>query len=297
MVEPIHPKAMLVILTTYEERDVDIFVHDRATRKTTRVSVGPNGAQANGFNHAPSLSRDGRFVAFSSSADNLVPDDSNGTSDIFVHDRKTKKTTRVSVGPNGRQASGAGSFTSVISADGRFVAFWTHAANLVPSDTNRQPDVFVHDRKTKKTTRVSVGPNGRQANSSSFDMVISADGRFVAFASGATNLVSGDTNGFEDVFVHDRATRKTTRVSIGPDGTQADGHSGHPSISADGRFVAFHSSGALVPDDTNGVTDVYVRQHCRTLSSTIYGTTLILPCVRPLMEQRNLSVSEYRGAV
>src|SRR5207253_854957 len=143
-----------------------------------------------------------------------------------------------------------------ISADGRFVAFESFASNLVSDDTNRTGDVFVHDRLTGVTERVSVASDGTQGDDFSQVPSISAAGRFVAFRSFASNLVSGDTNGRDDIFVHDRLTGATDRVSVASDGTQGNDDASEPnslpSISADGRFVAFatHASN-LVPDDTN----------------------------------------------
>ena len=122
-----------------------------------------------------------------------MPGDTNEATDVFVRDRQTGATRRVSVGPGGVQGDSS-SFTPSISADGRFVAFSSSASNLVPDDINGIPDVFVRDRQTGTTRRVSVGPGGVQGNSSSFDPAISADGRFVAFISAASNLVPGDTN-------------------------------------------------------------------------------------------------------
>ncbi len=238
--------------------DVDVFVHDRQTRKTSRVSVDSDGIQGNGSGTSPSISADGRFVAFNGFASNLVPDDTNGVGDVFVHDRQTRSIVRVSIDSNGVQGN-LNSFGSSLSADGRFVAFASYASNLVPDDTNFEADVFVHDLQTRNTSRVSVDSDGIEANHYSFDASISADGRFVAFASWASNLVPDDSNQSQDVFVHDRLTRITTRVSVGPNGIQANGSSRSPSLSADGRFVAFHSNASdLVPDDENGRSDVFV---------------------------------------
>ncbi|MDO8706573.1 MAG: hypothetical protein Q7J84_16675 [Sulfuricaulis sp.] len=238
----------------------DIFVHDRLTGETTRVSVDSAGNQANGSSDNPAISADGRLVAFRSSAKNLVPDDTNNTGDIFVHDRLTGQTTRVSVDSAGNQAD-RDSYNPEISADGRFVAFFSYATSLVPNDTNSTRDIFVHDRLTGQTTRVSVDSAGNQANGDSSIPAISADGRFVTFGSAAANLVPGDTNvSSYDLFVHDRLTGETTRVSVDSAGNQTEGYSYDPSISADGRLVAFRSSANnLVPGDTNGGDDIFVH--------------------------------------
>src|SRR5438093_1242029 len=150
-------------------------------------------------------------------------------------------TERVSVASDGTQANG-GNADSAISADGHFVAFRSFATNLVPGDTNAVEDIFVHDRVTGATERASVASDGTQGNGASTTPAISADGRFVAFTSLASNLVAGDTNGALDVFVHDRATGETIIASIASDGTRGNGSSSRPSLSADGRFVAFTSS-------------------------------------------------------
>jgi Tol biopolymer transport system component len=237
----------------------DIFVHDRQTGQTTRVSVASGGAQANGPSFDPSISADGRYVAFASLATNLVSGDTNNEQDIFVHDRQTGQTTRVSVATGGGQANLASSDPS-ISADGRYVAFESIASNLVSGDTNNTGDIFVHDRQTGATTRVSIGPGGTQANRGSLAPSISADGRYVAFHSSATNLVSGVTNGTTHIFVHDRQTGATTRVSVASDGTEGNSVSIKPSISADGRYVAFQSIATnLVSGDTNGTQDIFVH--------------------------------------
>jgi Tol biopolymer transport system component len=237
----------------------DVFVHDRRFGRTERVSVSSRGAQANASSGDKWISADGRFVSFHSQASNLVPGDTNGVDDVFVHDRWTGRTTRVSVTSHGAQANGI-SWWVLISGNGRFVGFSSWASNLVPGDTNGVLDVFVYDRRTGKTTRVSVSSRGSQANGDSFAHALSADGRFVAFDSNADNLVPGDTNGTGDVFVHDRHTGRTTRVSVGLGHAQTDGISMQPALSPGGRFMVFHSEATnLVPGDTNGVSDVFVR--------------------------------------
>jgi len=236
----------------------DIFVHDRTTGETTRVSVSSDGEQANCYSHTPSISADGWHVAFTSMADNLVPNDTNVHMDIFVHDRATGETVRVNVTSDGEEANFQGEAPS-ISADGRFVAFHSDATNLVPGDTNEKRDVFVHDRATGETTRVSVSSTGEQANAGASFPAISGDGRYVAFDSVADNLVPDDEC-CVDVFVHDRLTGETIRVSVNSAGEGGTGgHSRHPCITPDGRFVAYHSLATnLVPDDTNDTTDVFL---------------------------------------
>ncbi|MBD1810558.1 PD40 domain-containing protein [Microcoleus vaginatus DQ-U2] len=243
----------------------DIFVRDTLTNTTTRVSVDSAGNQANRASYDPSISADGRFVAFSSLASNIVPGDTNTTEDIFVRDRLTNTTTRVSVDSAGNQANRTSSFLSM-SADGRFVAFSSRASNIVPGDTNSSYDIFVRDTLTNTTTGVSVDSAGNQGNNNSGYPSISADGRFVAFSSLASNIVPGDTNTTEDIFVRDRLTNTTTRVSVDSAGNQANDDSGYPSISADGRFVAFTTNAFnLVPGDTNSRPDIFVRD---TLTNT-----------------------------
>jgi len=237
----------------------DIFVRDLLTGKTTRVSVDSLGRQANGPSFNPAISADGRFIAFESDATNLVAGDTNGKRDVFVHDVTAGTTVRVSVDSLGRQANGA-SFNPAMSGDGVFVAFESDATNLVAGDTNGQRDVFVHAVTAGTTVRVSVDSLGRQSNGPSFSPAISGDGRFVAFESDATNLVAGDTNGKRDIFVNDMTTRATTRMSLSSTGVQANGSSFNAAISADGRFVAFESDATnLVPLDSNLKRDIYVR--------------------------------------
>src|SRR5213596_2866410 len=241
----------------------DVFVHDRLTGTTERVSVASGGTEGNDASFGFALSADGRFVAFQSDATNLVPGDTNGATDVFVRDRQTGMTERVSVASDVTQANNASSYP-VLSADGRFVAFDSAATDLVAGDTNGVSDVFVHDRQTGRTERVSVASGGAQGNGNSGGFfavpALSAAGRFVAFQSAATNLVAGDTNGTTDVFVHDRQTGATERMSAASGGVQGNGFSAGPALSADGRFVAFRSAGTnLVAGDTNGATDVFVH--------------------------------------
>jgi Tol biopolymer transport system component len=257
----------------------DVFVHDRQTATTERVSVGGNNRQANGFSNPNSISGDGRFVVFSSFASNLVQGDTNQQLDVFVRDRQARTTQRVSVSSSGAEGDGASSRAD-ISADGRFVVFESTATNLVPSDTNGQRDVFVRDLQAGTTQRVSVSSSSAEGDGGSpsngirggihFGPAINGDGRFVVFDSQATNLVPGDTNTCgaffptagrcPDVFVHDRATGSTTRVSVDSSGAQADGASTDPAISGDGSVVSFFSAASnLVVGDTNASPDIFAH--------------------------------------
>jgi uncharacterized repeat protein (TIGR01451 family) len=249
----------------------DVFLRDREAGTTDRVSVGAGGIGANGFGVEPTITGDGRFVGFTSDATNLVGSDTNGEVDVFLRDREAGTNELLSVSSAGEQGDDS-SFQPDVSADGHVVAFASIAANLVPGDTNRCEfagrltsctDIFVRDRVAGTTERVSVSSAGEQANSTSDQPAISADGRFVVFTSRATNLVPGDTNDIEDVFVHDRVTGTTERVNVSSAGEQADiglPIAIEPDISADGRVVAFASFATnLVPGDTNASFDVFVR--------------------------------------
>ena len=240
----------------------DIFVRDRSSGTTERVSIDSSGSQSNGDSFFPSISADGQIVAFESNATNLVPGDGNGWQDIFVHDRSTGLTERVSVDSSGAEADGWSNLPST-SADGQVVAFCSAATDLVAGDANGHSDVFVHDRATGLTERVSVDSAGTEGNA---DVVldgppsISAGGEVVAFESLADNLIMGDTNGFADVFVRDRIQGITERVSVGTSGAQGLDASGEPSISADGRLIAFSSKAPnLVDHDGNSTQDVFVH--------------------------------------
>ena len=230
---------------------------------TTRVSVSSAEAQGNqgsGGASVPAISPNGRYVAFTATASNLVPGDTNDTFDVFVRDRAAGTTRRVSVSSNEAQANSYSEQEPAFSADGRYVTFTSDSANLVPGDTNSNPDVFVRDRAAGTTRRVSVSSNETQGNSLSSGQGISAGGGYVAFTSLASNLVRGDTNGSLDVFVRDLRAGTTRQVSVSSNGAQGDGISAGWAISADGRQVAFYSEASnLVPADTNGFPDVFVR--------------------------------------
>lgn len=255
---------------------------------TWRVSVSSGGAEANGGSWEPSISSDGRFVAFQSQAANLVPNDTNNATDVFVRDRLLSTTERVSVSTAGGQTSDSSESAS-ISADGRFVAFASYAPELVPGDSNGARDIFVRDRFLSLTERVSVSSSGVQANDGSRDPAVSADGRFVVFSSDATNLVAGDTNNSEDVFVRDRQLGTIERVSVSSAGEQGTGASGRPAIGADGYIVAFESTCPdLVPADNNGCRDVFVRDRA---SSTTRCVSVSVSGAPGNGESRNPTVS------
>ncbi len=257
----------------------DIFVKDRQTGEVTRVSVDSSGAQANEGSGGAAISNDGRYVAFVSDASNLVANDTNNTTDVFMKDRQTGVTTRVSISSSGEQANGFSDFPLSISSDGRFVAFNSDASNLVANDTNNATDVFVHDNQTGVTERVSVASDGTQGDSTSFTPSISANGQFVAFTSHATNLVSGDTNNQLDIFVRDRASNITTRVSVNSSGVEANRGAVDGSISGDGRFVAFSSSSTnLMSEETSGLDYAYVhdRQTGTTTLASVFSDGVLM---------------------
>jgi len=239
----------------------DIFVKNMTSGVVERVNVSSSEAQATGGGSDDGVtSADGQIIAFKSDATNMVSGDTNGTADVFVRDRAAGTTTRVSVTSAGAQATGGDSEDVTISDDGRYVSFWSEATNLVVGDTNATRDVFVHDRQTGTTTRVSVASDGTQANGFSSKGALSADGAFVAFHSEATNLVVGDTNARDDVFIHELATGITTRVSLTDAEGQGTKESHTPKLSADGRYVTFYSTAPnLVAGDTNNRGDVFVR--------------------------------------
>lgn len=239
----------------------DIWVHDRQTGLTERVSVSSAGVPADADCLGPSLSSDGRYVTFRTSATNLAPGDANGQSDVFVHDRQLGTTELVSA-TSGGQSGGGDSFYGSISDDGRFVAYMSDAEDLTAGDANLAYDVFVLDRQTGQTQIASVATDGTPTDvfQFSFDPSIAADGSAVAFASLSKKLAPGPVSGLGDVFVRDLAAQTTELVSAGLGGVPADGPSSVPTLSADGRFVVFASQATnLVPGDTNGVEDVFVH--------------------------------------
>jgi len=237
----------------------DIFVRDVQAGTTVRASVGPGGIESDGGSRYPSISADGRYVAFESQGTNLVAGDTNAARDVFVHDLQTGATVRASESAGGVEGDGD-SVDASISPDGRFVAFESVAANLVAGDGNGASDVFVKDLQTGAIARASVDSSGVEGNGPSHDPWLSDLGEVVSFSSDATNLVAGDGNGYEDLFVHVFATGATERASVSSSGNQAHTGAYDGTLSADGRYLVFFSRASnLVPGDTNSTVDVFVR--------------------------------------
>lgn len=255
----------------------DVYLWDRMTSTHERISVAIGGGLADGPSERPSISADGRYVAFASAATNLVAGDTNGTVDVFVRDRVAGTTTRVSVSSTGAQVSGI-SRDPDISDDGTVVAFVSSAFELVPDDANGAADVFVRDLTTGVTTRVSVRTGGGEADQPSVSPVLSGDGNVVAFWSAATNLVAADSNAVADVFVHIRSSAVTERVSVSSTGGEANGYSGGPALSSDGRFVAFSSNATNLGPGSSGAGRTYVRdrQALTTLSIGVLASAVSL---------------------
>jgi Tol biopolymer transport system component len=254
----------------------DIFVYDAQTATIRRLNLSQQGAQANAHSQNPAISGDGRYVAFSSDATNVVLGDVNGFSDIFVADRITGTITLDSVSSAGVQANGS-NFKPALSQDGRYLVFESSATNLVtPNTAVGVTNIYLRDRQTNTTTLISQSSTSVAGNGNSLQATISADGRYVVFASDATNLVASDTNGARDIFLRDLTLGTTIRISVASDGTQANGPSRAPSINrntgdaADGRYVAFGSEASnLVAGDTNGVSDIFVYDRVKATTTRV----------------------------
>jgi Tol biopolymer transport system component len=263
-----------------------------------RISVSVAGEQANDASFSASMSADGRYTAFVSLASNLVPGDTNNGCDVFVRDNSNGAIERVSVSSTEAQAdTGFNCDAPAISADGRFVAFQSDGAGLVPNDSSTNSDVFVRDRELGTTERVSVGSDGETpiGNGTEFgnslDPAISANGRFVAFMSSAQNLIPGRQIFETHVYVRDLETGTIEIVSERPDGQTTNGPAAQPSLSGDGRYVAFVSySEGLVPEDHNLGPDVFVRDRdTGTTEAVSVSSAGALPQWRPQSEQPSIS--------
>jgi len=256
----------------------DIFVYDRLKKTIERVSINNDGTEGNDTSFSPSISSDGRFVAFCSLANNLIPNDTNNKADTFVYDRHTNSIERVSIHSDGNESNGH-TYKSRISSNGQFVAMGSFARNLVNHDTNKRWDVFVYDRYNKIMERVSINNNGDETYAHirddfyggyfdyehAYSIAISGDGRFVAFDYLDSNLVDGDSNGVADIFVYDRQEHSIERISENHSGNSGFNESVYPSLSTDGRFIAFSSyQGKLVKNDTNVRSDIFVYDRLTT---------------------------------
>ena len=236
----------------------DVYVRDVAGSATSRASVSSAGVEGNKESLFPDITPDGRYVTFYSAASNLVAGDTNARGDIFRRDRVTNTTTRVSVSSAGAQGNN-GANNAAISDDGRYVAIMSYDSNLVAGDTNNKADIFVRDIQTGTTERVSTSSSNVQGTDDSYYGDISGDGRYVTFYSFASNLVAGDTNAAPDIFIKDRQTGQLTRASTSTTGGVANGGSYFPSVSGNGRYVAYQSLASnLVSGDTNAQQDVFV---------------------------------------
>ncbi|MBK7643850.1 MAG: PD40 domain-containing protein [Planctomycetes bacterium] len=228
----------------------DVFVRDLIAGTTTRASAGAAG-EGDGASAAPCLSADGRFVAFASRATNLVSNDTNGVADVFVRDLQTGLVECVSAAPAGVPGNDA-SASPALSADGRYVVFASSATNLIAGRRSSAESgywcIYRRDRQLGTTIRVSANTAGLRGNSLSSQPAVSADGRYVAFASLATDLVGSDLDGQQDIFVRDVVAGTTVRASLGPAGIEPNGPSSRPAISADGRYVVFESEAANLND-------------------------------------------------
>ena len=240
----------------------DLFIVDRTSQTTSIATLLGGGFAGGGLpDLPPGVSIDGNLVVFTSSENDLVNNDSNGLSDVFVFDRRDNTITLISVatvGGSQGKAANAASIGGSISHDGCIVAFVSDATNLTPKDTDESCDVFVRDRCNGVTELIAKQTQGT-CRTLGFLPAVSADGSLVAFASDASDLVAGDSNGATDIFVFDRGSRTTTLVSKSPAGASGDGPSQSPSISASGRFVVFQSAAANLTDGaSNGRTQVFV---------------------------------------
>ena len=235
-----------------------IYVQDLASGAVIRADVDAAGVPVLGNTYSPFLTADGSRVAFATAG--FVDESGAG---VFLKDLSTGAIVKI--------ASGALNFR--LSEDGTKVAYTSSAADLVPGDTNDQPDVFVTDLKTWQTTRVNTTNLGAQSSGEAFVTDLSADGTRVVFASAAADLVPDDTNGTTDVFVKDLASGAIVRVSVGAGGVQANGPSEAGSVSADGGTVSFESLASnLVPGDTNGAFDVFVARLNQPVGRTLVGS-------------------------
>ena len=275
----------------------DIFRKDLQTGAVVRCSTTVVGGQLGSPSFFPSISSDGRYVAFESDSPNLVESDFNGARDIFRKDPDTGAVLRCSTDSSQGEAN-AGSSHARISPDGRYVAFESDASDLVPGDGNITRDIFRKDLQTGATVICSTDASGAQANAASHDASMSADGRYVAFYSASSILVSGDGNGKQDIFRKDLQTGAVVCCSAGTSGEEGNGDSSSTCMSGDGRYVAFASNASdLVPGDTNAQGDIFRKE--LSVPTTFYfaegytgaGFEEWLTIMNPYTEQANVHVT------
>jgi hypothetical protein len=238
----------------------DVYVKDLVTGNLTLVSTSDQGVKGNRTSFGPILSADGSKAGFYSWATNLDPLDPDPLTDIYVKDLATGDLTLASTSDQGIKGNDDSYSRGAMSADGSLVAFWSHATNLDPADTDVIADVFVKDLITGDITLASTSSDGTKGNAASYGQRLSADGRTLAFHSDATNLDPADTDELDDVFVKDLATGELTLASTSAEGVKGNGESEEPTLSADGSIVAFYSEASnLDPADTDEMDDVYVK--------------------------------------
>jgi len=248
-------------LSSYDTNSfTDIYLYDLQSNTNTLISKDPYGPVGNGNSFNPWISGDGSYIVFQSVASNLSPSDSNNAMDIFLYDRVADDLSRISIALGGMESDGE-SVIPAISDDGNYIVFRSSTTNLVMGDTNGVDDIFLYNRIPRTIERISKGTAGQEANDMSDAPSISSDGRFITFTSWADNLVESDTNFSNDVFVYDRLNGSTSRVNLDSANNQSAASGWHPSISADGRYISWETSGAMVPEDLNGSYDVYRRDY------------------------------------
>lgn len=278
----------------------DIFLVDTVNGNIERISKNGAGQEANGASNNPVISGNGQFVVFESFASNLVSGDTNRSIDIFMYDRLSDTMELISVDSAGTPGN-SHSFAPSVSADGQFVAFYSMSTNLAPGDSNRAIDVFVRNRSLARTDVISVDVNGYPANMASWQPTISADGQYVAFASNATNLVAGDNNNVQDIFLYNRLNGTLSLLSKAADGSPANGASGYPAMSGNGNYIVFESDASnITSNDGNGTTDVFVVDLQRTtatrVSSTENGLDSNAPAYHPAISQDGRFITYYSYA-
>lgn len=277
----------------------DIFLRDTVNNITTRISVDTAGNAGNGDSTGCSISADGRFILFNSSASNLVANDTNNVTDVFLHDRMFAKTSRVSLTDLDTQANDT-SDSGDMSADARYIAFRSAANNIVLGDSLGQSDIFVRDLIAGTTVRVSVSSSGAEARDDSLHPAISADGQHVAFSSDATNLVVGDTNARRDIFIHSLNTGGTILASKSSGGTLGNADSTRADISADGSAVVFESNATNIVLGSGGWGGIFVHEPGSGLTTLVSvsstGDTPNNPTAEPAISASGRFVAFHAGA-